>query len=255
MTYQFIEYSQPGDHIAAIRLNRPKSLNALNAGTMEEIQQALEVIEQDPHIHVWLLTGAPRPDGRPCFSAGVDLKDVGAGKRMHPALGPTVTNMIDDMLTPSIAVIDGTASTGAMELAIACDLRIVGEAVQISDWHLKHLGTGVGRWGSPTRWIDLIGAARTKEIILTGKVVEADEALRIGFALSVHPSNQLWTDAITLAETIAAMNPEGVKMALAHIQQSVDMTTAQSLAFAPKVKDWFSPNDEVAQHAQNVMKK
>ena len=239
MAYETIVYEKPEEHVASITLKRPERLNAINGTMLEELDDAVTAIERDDDVRVFLLTGAPRPDGRPCFSAGVDLKMAAEGGRMDPNLGPNVTNNIDDMLKPSIAVVDGPASTGGVELALACDFRLVGQAAQISDWHLKNLGTGLGGWGASTRWTRLVGATRTKEIILTGKVVTAEEAYRIGFATAAHPSDRLWEEALSMARAIAGMSPEGVRMTLAHLDHNMDMSRDQALRFAQLAPKWF----------------
>ena len=157
MSYHHIKFDVVEPHIVAVTLSRPERLNALHGPLMEELQDAVNKIERDPEVRVWLLTGAPRKDGRPCFGAGVDMKAPAEGVKMDANIGFNLTNQIDDMLKPSIAVIDGVCSTGAVELALACDFRLVGEQAQISDWHLKNLGTGLGGWGASTRWSRLIG--------------------------------------------------------------------------------------------------
>src|SRR5262249_38543903 len=147
-----------------------------------------------------------RPDGRPCFSAGFDLKSLGEGVPMDPHLGARLTDRIDDLLTPSIAVVDGVCSTGGAELALCCDFRVVGEGRSLSDWHLSRLETGLGAWGGAVRWARLVGVQNAKEILLTGRTVGADDAVRIGFATARHPSAELFDRALEMAGAIAAMN-------------------------------------------------
>ena len=143
MEFENLTWSTPEDGIAIVTLSRPERLNTLTTPLFDELETALDRIEGDPSIRVWALAGAPRPDGRPCFSAGVDVRAFADGTGVGSEQGFRITNRIDDMLKPSIAIIDGICSTGGAELALACDLRIVGEAAEISDWHLKKLGTGI----------------------------------------------------------------------------------------------------------------
>jgi enoyl-CoA hydratase/carnithine racemase len=220
---------------------------------LRELDRAVRRIARDDEVRVWLLAGAPRPDGRPCFSAGVDLKAVNEGVPMERHLGPQVTNAIDDMLKPSIAVIDGVASTGAVELALACDFRFVGEAAAISDWHLKHLGAGLGAWGSPTRWVELVGPAVTKDVVLTGRVLSADDALRVGFASRRAPSANLMEGALEMAAEMAAMEPHGVRQALAHIQQSGAPERDYSLKLAQQIPQWFGSGKSFAERAEQAV--
>ncbi len=253
MSDEYILVERPAERVASITLNHPARLNAINGDMLRELDRAVRRIERDDEVRAWLLTGAPRPDGRPCFSAGVDLKAINEGIRLDRHLGPRVTNTIDDMLKPSVAVIDGTASTGAIELALACDFRLVGSDAAISDWHLKHLGSGVGSWGSPARWLSLVGPAVTKEMILTARVMTADEAVATGFATAQFRSETLYRQALDMALTMAQMNPAGVKQALAHIQESGARQRDHSLTLATQVRKWFGTQETFGERARKVM--
>ena len=239
MGYENIRFERVRDHVAVVTLQRPERLNALNGPLLDELAHAVARIDGDDAIHVWLLTGAPRPDGRPCFGAGVDLRSFSEGKGVTVEQGFGLTNRIDDLLTPSIAVIDGVCTTGAAELALACDFRLVGEAARISDWHLKNLGTGLGAWGASTRWSRLVGVTCAKEIILTGRELDAEAAVRSGFATAAHSSETLMDAALGLAETIAGMNPEGVRLTLAHLDRVDDMTRDEALRWAELLPRWL----------------
>ena len=229
MSFETIEFTRRDDGIAVVRLNRPQRLNAVNGRVLEELYAAVDAIDADPGVRVFLLCGSPRPDGRPCFSAGFDLKSVAEKVPLDPHLGARLTDRIDDLLTPSIAVVDGVCSTGGAELALACDFRVVGEGLELSDWHLKRLGTGLGQWGGGVRWPRLVGVQNAKEIILTGRTVSAEEAVRIGFATARHPSADLMDRALAMASSIAAMNRNGVRMCLAHLDHCADMSRDTSL--------------------------
>jgi enoyl-CoA hydratase/carnithine racemase len=225
-----VELTKRDDGIAILRLNRPQRLNAINGPLLEELDAAVREIEADPSIRVFLLGGAPRPDGRPCFCAGADLKAPAEGLMpADPWIGTRITDRIDASLTPSIAVVDGVCSTGGAELALACDFRVVGDALELSDWHLKRLGTGLGGWGAGARWPRLVGVQNAKEIILTGRVVDAETAVRIGFATARHASAQLMDAALAMAAAIAGMNRDGVRMCLAHLDRCEDMSFDESL--------------------------
>lgn len=239
MAYENIRFETPEDGIAVVTLSRPDRLNTLTTPLFDELEAALDTIERDDAIRVWVLTGDPRPDGRPCFSAGVDVRAFADGTGVTEHQGFRLTNRIDDLLKPSVALIDGICSTGGVELALACDLRIVGASAEISDWHLKKLGTGLGAWGASTRWARLLGVQRTKEILLTGKVVSGEEAFRIGFASELHPSESLWDDALPTLRAIAGMDPNGLKLTLAHLDRIEDMSRDQALRWAELAPDWL----------------
>ena len=225
--------------VAVLTLNRPERLNALNAPLMEQLDARLSEIAADASLRVCLLRGAPRPDGTPCFGAGVDLRAFGEGQGVGYQPGIRITDTLAALTKPTIAVIDGVCTTGAAELAVACHLRWVAPSARISDWHLKKLGTGLGAWGASTRWARLIGAARTRELFLTGREMNGEEALRIGFASRLVPSQRLWEDALGVAREIATMDPRGVAMTLSHLARVEDQSEAESLAYAARAPGWF----------------
>ena len=138
-----VDINQDG-HVLVLRINRPESVNAINSRVLDELTRAVKEAGRNDSVRCLVLTGAPRADGRPCFSAGVDLKEAATGQVLPGNPGSRLCNLLDDLLTPSIAMIDGVCTTGAVELALACDLRVVAESAQISDWHLSRLGSGLG---------------------------------------------------------------------------------------------------------------
>lgn len=234
-----LRYEKREDGVAIVTLDRPEKLNALTGSLLDALSETVDQIEADPDVRVFLLCGSPRPDGRPCFSAGVDVsafeRDDGVGEEQGFAL----TNKIDDLLKPSIAVIDGVCTTGGAEIALACDFRLVGRGAQISDFHLAKLGTGLGSWGASTRWARECGVTNAKQMLLTGRVIDGDEAFRIGFASGVFDSEALEAGALEMAQTIAGMNPDGVKLVLANLDRIGDMTRDQALKWAQLSADWL----------------
>lgn len=232
-------YEKRDDGIAVVTLNRPEKLNALTGSLLDALSRTVDEIEADPEVRVFLLRGAPRPDGRPCFSAGVDVKAVTEGDSVGEQQGFDLTNRIDDLLKPSIAVIDGVCTTGGAEIALACDFRLVARTAQISDFHLKKLGTGLGAWGASTRWARECGVTNAKQMLLTGRVVDGDEAFRIGFASGVFEPDALERGALEMAEAIAGMSPNGVKLVLAHLDRIGDMSRDQALRWAQLSADWL----------------
>lgn len=234
-----IRYEKRDDGIAIITLDRPEKLNTLTEPLLQAISDRVDEIEADPDVRVFLLRGSPRPDGRPCFSAGVDVSAFAQGEGVSEELGFALTNKIDDLLKPSIAVIDGVCTTGGGELALACDFRLVGRQAQISDWHLKKLGTGLGAWGASTRWARECGVTNAKQMLLTGRVIDGDEAFRIGFASGVYDSDALEDAALEMATQIAGMNPAGIKLVLAHLDRIDDMSRDQALKWAQLSADWL----------------
>jgi len=234
-----ILFEKRDDGIAVVTLNRPEKLNSLTGPLLDALDEAVDRVAADPEIRVFLLRGAPRPDGRPCFSAGVDVSAFADSQGVGEEQGFLLTNKIDDLLKPSIAVIDGVCTTGGGEIALACDFRVVGRTARISDWHLKKLGTGLGAWGASTRWARECGVTNAKQMLLTGREIDGDEALRIGFASAVFDPDALEAGALEMATQIAGMKPDGVKLVLAHLDRIDDMSRDQALRWAQLSAEWL----------------
>lgn len=252
MSEHVLDIEQEGA-VAILRLNRPERLNAMNTQLLNELTDAIKRIRRDESIRTYLIVGSPRSDGRPCFSAGDDLKEAASGKLPPGNPGGVLTNLIDQCWKPSIAVIDGICTTGALEVAMACHLRIVGETAEISDWHLKKLGSGLGGWGASTRLPRLVGLAKARELILTGAVIDGAEAVRIGLANRVEASAELWERAMEMAQQIAEMDPEGVRVTQAHLSRTMDLSKEESLGYAKQVREMLRPTRRFDEAARKVL--
>ncbi|MCH8284736.1 MAG: enoyl-CoA hydratase/isomerase family protein [Chloroflexi bacterium] len=232
MPYETIKYETVEEHIVLLTLNRPEKLNALNRALFEELDDAVQKIERDQDVLVYMVTGAPRTDGRPMFTAGADLKPpAGMGPTPH-WLANDVINQIDTMRTPSIAVIDGFCTTGGMELILACDLRIASSTAQFCDWHLKNTGAGIGGWGAATRLSRTVGLSKAKEMLLTGMIVDGEEARRIGLVNRTFSSERLMDGALEVARSIAGMRPDGIRLTMGFLEMQMDMDLHQALRWA-----------------------
>ena len=232
MPYETIKYETVEEHIVLLTLNRPEKLNALNRALFEELDDAVQKIERDQDVLVYMVTGAPRTDGRPMFTAGADLKPpAGMGPTPH-WLANDVINQIDTMRTPSIAVIDGFCTTGGMELILACDLRIASSTAQFCDWHLKNTGAGIGGWGAATRLSRTVGLSKAKEMLLTGMIVDGEEARRIGLVNRTFSSEKLMDGALEVARSIAGMRPDGIRLTMGFLEMQMDMDLHQALRWA-----------------------
>jgi len=184
--------------IAKITLNRPQVLNALNQQVLSEIQAALEDIGKDDKVGVVLITGAGR-----AFSAGLDIKVLsglegggGAGK-VGNKLGRGPIEAIESLPKPVIAVINGYCLTGALEMALACDMIIASENAIFGDTHAKW-GLRPG-WGLSQRLPRLVGVMKAKELSFTAETISAQEAERIGLINKVVPAEKLEEAAQELA--------------------------------------------------------
>ncbi len=235
-----VRYEVIASRVVRLVIDRPEVANALDLATFAELDAALDRIESDDDVRVWMLTGAPRTDGRPWFSAGADLKEAGAHRGDQPRVDPAqVVDRIDDMLKPSIAVIDGVCTTGALEVVMACDLRVAAHTARISDWHLKATGLGIGQWGAATRLCRLVGVDKAKELLLTGVEVAGEDAARIGLVNWSVPSADLHSAALEMATTIASMPPKGVRTTLGFLGLQQDMSKREALRWAELAPEWM----------------
>ncbi|CAB4364149.1 MAG: enoyl-CoA hydratase [Actinobacteria bacterium] len=232
--YESILVTSPVPGVAQVTLNRPGAANALSPGLFNELAAALKDIEKDDEIGCWILTGAPRLDGRPWFSAGADLK--GFATRSPGDIDPSrVINDIDDSLKPSIAAIDGLCTTGGLELVLACDMRVAAHTAQFCDWHLSRLGAGIGAWGAATRLARLVGTPKATELLLTGDQIDGAEAARIGLANRVVDSSDLLASAVALAATIASKRSEGVRLTMEFLNQQSMLSKHEALRLAERI--------------------
>ena len=187
------------NHIGIITFNKPDTLNALSSDFVKEIEAVVQAAEADEDIYVLLLTGTGKS-----FIAGADVSE------MYP-MGPEeifefsahATNLnlrLEKMSKPVIAAINGYALGGGLELAMACDIRYAGQRAKMGLTEAK-LGVICGSGGTQ-RLSRIVGDSIAREMIYTGKTIDADEAMRIGLVNRVLPQDELMDAAIELAETI-----------------------------------------------------
>jgi enoyl-CoA hydratase len=194
--------------VATVTLDRPEVLHALNAAMFDELETAFAELAADAGVRVVLLTGA----GERAFAAGADIRaltetDAAGGKRVSER-GQQVMNQIARCGKPVIACVNGVALGGGCELAMACTLRIAGDKAKLGLPEVK-LGLIPG-YGGTQRLLRLVGRGAALQMMLTGAVVGAEEALRLGLVQEVVPAAGLMARARELAVTIAAMAPLAV---------------------------------------------
>ena len=207
------------DGVATITLNRPDKLNAFTSTMREDLLDALRTCERDADVRVVVLTGAGR-----AFCAGGDVEfmaglqksgDVAAFRKLLDA-GRDVILQIASSRTPVIASINGVAAGAGCNLALACDFRIASDQAKLSESFVRiglHPDWG-GTWLLPR----LVGRSRAAEILMTGRMVDAAEAVAIGMVDRVVPAAELAGETEKLARAIAAAPPiavAGIKRALA----------------------------------------
>lgn len=207
MPYETLLYDL-NHHIATITLNRPKVLNALNSQVFNELEHIFTDIDRNSAVRAILITGA----GEKAFAAGADINELartGARTGEHMALrGQSVFSLIEDARKPVIALINGFALGGGCELALACTLRLAADTAKLGQPEIK-LGILPG-YGGTQRLPRLVGPSRALGLLLTGDMISAAEALRIGLVDEVHPAAELLARGHDLATQIASAAPLAV---------------------------------------------
>jgi enoyl-CoA hydratase len=187
-------------HVGIITLNRPQALNALNTGFMQSIDDALSELDSDRNIYVIIITGTEK-----AFIAGADIKemiDYDAVKMLDWAqVGSKLNCKIEEMRVPVIAAINGFALGGGCELAMACDVRIASTAAKFGQPEVA-LGVTPGAGGTQ-RLPRLVGIGKAKELLYTGKIIDAAEAGKIGLVDMVVKPEVLMPTAMEMAQQIA----------------------------------------------------
>jgi enoyl-CoA hydratase len=215
------------DGIARITVNRPDKLNALNAIVIAELGDAVTRIETDSAVRGVIVTGA----GSKAFVAGADineLTDQGAtGGRARALIGQQVFRRLERCGKPVIAAVNGFALGGGCELAMACHLRVASENAKFGQPEVK-LGIAPG-YGGTVRLPRLVGRARALELLLTGEMIDAAEAHRIGLVNRVVPADRLLSEAEALLKTILANGPLAVRACLEAVDAGLDAGIDEAL--------------------------
>ena len=215
------------DGIARITFNRPKVLNALNRKTVEELREALLDARDDTAVRVLILTGA----GEKSFVAGADIGELAQrtpvdGKDFS-LFGQSVFHLLETLGKPSICAINGFALGGGCELALCCTLRLASKTAKLGQPEAK-LGIIPG-YGGTQRLARLCGKGVAHELCLTGEMITAEEALRIGLVNHVCEPAELLPAAEALARKIIANAPIAVKYAMEAIERGSEMPQEEGL--------------------------
>lgn len=192
---RFIQLEPQGD-IATVKINRPEALNAMNTDVISELSRAIDIIAADDSIKVVIITGA----GEKSFCAGADISYMVNIEPMqaekYASSAQAVINKIERLEKPVIGAVNGFALGGGCELAMACDIRIASSNAKIGQPEVT-IGIPPG-WGGTQRLMRLVGPAKAKEMIFTGKMVSAEEANQIGLVnkvISLGPEDALPPEA------------------------------------------------------------
>jgi enoyl-CoA hydratase/carnithine racemase len=213
--------------IAYVTISRPKVMNALNRATITELRVAFEDAQDDSAVRGVILTGA----GDKAFAAGADISEVVNETALQAEestrTGQAVTSLIENLGKPVIAAVNGFALGGGCELAMACNIRIASDSAKFGQPEVK-LGIMPG-YGGSQRLPRLVGKGRALQIILSGEVIGAQEAYRIGLVNEVVPLASLIPRAEAILNQINANGPVGVKYSIEAVNKGMDTSLEEGL--------------------------
>ena len=223
-----VEVSRQGA-VAVVTVSRPEALNALNSETNALLLAAVHEVSTDEGVRAVVLTGA----GEKSFVAGADIPEMSTltaeEARRFSALGQAVMSGIEAAPQPWIAAVNGYALGGGCELALACDIRLAAENAKFGQPEIT-LGITPG-FGGTQRLPRNVGAGWAKYLVLSGRHIRADEALRIGLVQGVYARDELMPQAMKLADEMAARSPLAMRYckAAVHAAADSDITTGQGV--------------------------
>ena len=244
MDYNCIKFDRESNDIGILTVNRPDVLNALNWDTLRELRDIVENKLPQQELRTLILTGA----GSKAFVAGADIAQMNNMTTRefqdYVQYAHKVYELIESCPIPSIAAINGYALGGGCELALACDIRIASEKARLGFPEVK-LGIFPG-WGGTQRVTRVLGLGKTKELVFTGEMIDAEEALRIGLVERVVPHEEIMNEARKLAGAIAKRGPIAVSMSKTAINSGSEMDLQRALLLEKTlVALCFDSNDRV----------
>jgi enoyl-CoA hydratase len=217
------------DAVALLKINRPRALNALNSATLDDLSAAAHEVACNDAVRVVIVTG----EGNKAFVAGADIQEM---QPMNPMEGVSFSqkghlaiSMLERMGKPVIAAVNGYALGGGLEVALACDIIYASEKARMGFPEVT-LGILPG-FGGTQRTAKLVGLARAKELIFTGKVITAGEAYEMGLVNKVVPDDQLMGAVQDLAAKMLSAGPVGIGLAKACINKSLAVDIDSGLDF------------------------
>jgi enoyl-CoA hydratase len=216
--------------VGLIRLNRPQALNALNSALMRELAQTIDAFEADNNIGCIVINGSDK-----AFAAGADIKEMAGETFTDAFLGDFIGtwHRVAEARKPVIAAVAGFALGGGCELAMQCDLIIAADNARFGQPEIK-LGIIPGIGGTQ-RLTHAVGKAKAMDLILTGRMMDAQEAERAGLVARIVPLQSLLDEAIKVAATIAAMSLPSVLAAKESVNRAFETPQAEGVRFERRV--------------------
>lgn len=226
MAYKYI-VTETDEQLGIVKINRPDVLNAVNIETIRELEDAVRRFGEDDAVAVIVITGEGKS-----FVSGSDISRLAEmdslAAREYSRVGQRVLSFIENVEKPVIAAVNGYALGSGCEIAMACDIRVASEKAKFGQPEVK-LGLIPGHAGTQ-RLARLVGLGKAKELIFTGDLIDAHEALTIGLANRVVPPDKLMEETKAIARKIIEVGPTAVRVAKTVLNRGVDanLTTANS---------------------------
>jgi enoyl-CoA hydratase len=229
--------------VAVVTVDRPDALNALDLPTLTELRERLVELRDDGGVRVVVLTGA----GERAFIAGADIKYMSGldvdGALAWGELGHNCGQLLETMAKPTIAAINGFALGGGCEMALACDLRYASRTARLGQPE-SNLAIIPG-WGGTQRLARVCGLGVAKDLILTGRIVDAEEALRIGLVSALYEPGELMERVSETARALAAKGPVALAAAKAAVNHALQGDHVENLvAEAERFGELFATEDQ-----------
>jgi len=229
MPYSNISFEAGSDAIALVTVNRPDKLNALNRDTMGELADAFARVREDAAIRGLIVTGA----GEKAFVAGADIKELAA---LSPAeaqqlsqRGQAIFRALETMPKPSVAAVNGFALGGGLELAMSCTIRVAGPEAKFGQPEVK-LGLVPG-YGGTQRLPRLVGRGRALDLLLSGEMIDAPEAYRIGLVNYITAQENLLAFSRAWLHKVLANGPQATALTMEAVDIGLDCGLDQGLRF------------------------
>jgi enoyl-CoA hydratase len=251
MAYELLTFDV-ADRIATITVNRPDKLNALNDALMDELRTAIAEARRRRDVGAVLLTGAGR-----AFVAGADIAELADQRavegKARAERGQRVFRRFETSPKPTLAAVNGFALGGGCELAMACHMRIASEAAKFGQPEVK-LGIVPG-YGGTQRLPRIVGKGRALQLLLTGEIVDAAEAYRIGLVNRVVPAAELIPAARALLTTILAQGPLAVAHCIEAVDRGLDMGLDDAIALEASYFGLLSATQDKAEGMRAFLEK
>jgi enoyl-CoA hydratase len=251
MPFKFLTL-EVADRVATLTVNRPNKLNALNDATIAELGIAIDQIRVDDSIGGAILTGAGR-----AFAAGADVSEL---SNQTPVLakararaGQDVFRRFETSPKPIIAAVNGFALGGGCELAMACHIRLASDAAKFGQPESK-LGLLPG-YGGTHRLARLVGKGRANQLLLTGEMIDAAEAYRIGLVNKVVAADALMNEARTMMKTILANGPLAVALCIEAIDRGLQMSLEEGLILEANHFGLLATTDDMREGTRAFLEK